>query len=515
MRGFSLLFLFLALAGPTARASAAPGFDSALSQQVYTAALRFIAPRALEPVTVPQLTLWGLRGITALDPELTVTLRSGHVVLAARRGVILSLLAPLTERAADWASLAATVQAAAVARSAALRRAGTQGMIGAFFDEMFDHMDPYSRYVPPPQAAADEAARGGGPGIGLRLARRAGRVVAGRVTPGGPAARAGLRPGAQIVTLNGQPVSGQRIAALQRRLAGPEGSAVRLRWIGPRGKPHAATILRRRVPPPSVTSTILAGMLLVRIERFNRATDSGFAAAVEQGLATTPPPDGIVLDLRGDPGGLLAQAVAVADGLLGAGVVARTEGRDKAADTIWRSAPGELAKGLPVVVLVDGRTASAAEILAAALADRGRAVVVGSSTFGKGLVQRFTRLPGGGELFLTWSRVLAPRGWPLQGVGVLPQVCTSLGLRAVERQLGALEEGVQPMLGALVAERRLRAPVPPAEALAVRAGCPAAVGQELDLEVAHYLIDHPAAYAAALLPPMREKLTMPGPGGAP
>ena len=96
--------------------------------------------------------------------------------------------------------------------------------------------------------------------------------------------------------------------------------------------------------------------------------------------------------------------------------------------------------------MVDGRSASAAEILAAALADQGRAVVVGSSTLGKGLVQTIGPLPDGGELLVTWSRVLAPLGWPIQGLGVLPQVCTSLGVDSLMRQLAELAHG-QSMLG--------------------------------------------------------------------
>jgi len=188
--------------------------------------------------------------------------------------------------------------------------------------------------------------------------------------------------------------------------------------------------------------------------------------------------------------------------LLPAGVVAVSAGRDPAASRIWRSTRGEAAPGLPVVVLVDGRTASAAEVLAAALADRGRAVVVGSATFGKGLVQTFTELPGGGELFVTWSRILAPRGWPLQGLGVLPQICTSQGEQAVERELQALNAGIAPMAAAIARERASRAPVPAAEAVAIRSACPAAVGQEIDLEVAHYLIENPAAYVTALLAPL-------------
>ena len=211
-----------------------------------------------------------------------------------------------------------------------------------------------------------------------------------------------------------------------------------------------------------------------------------------------------MLDLRGNRGGLLGQAVAAADMLLPPGIVAITAGRDAGATRIWRSNTGELAQDIPVVVLVDGRSASAAEILAAALADRGRGVVVGSSTLGKGLVQTIAPLPDGGELFVTWSRVLAPRGWPIQGLGVLPQVCTSLGQDSLRVQLASLADGEQPMAEALAIERAARAPLPPAQVLAIRSACPAAEGRERDLDTARTLIHDPAAYAAALLPAIRD-----------
>ena len=156
-----------------------------------------------------------------------------------------------------------------------------------------------------------------------------------------------------------------------------------------------------------------------------------------------------------------------------------------------------------MVVLVDGLTASAAEVLAAALADRGRAVVVGSATFGKGLVQTIVPLPDGGELFITWSRILAPRGWPIQGLGVLPQVCTSLGGGSARQQVNALAGGRQSMQAAIDAHRGARPPLPLARIQAIRDACPAAEGRADDLSVARDLIANPAAYAAALLPPMR------------
>ena len=156
-------------------------------------------------------------------------------------------------------------------------------------------------------------------------------------------------------------------------------------------------------------------------------------------------PRGVVLDLRGNRGGLLGQAVAVASAFLAEGVVAQTGGRHPDAARTYVSAGPDLARGVPLVVLVDGRTASAAEIVAAALSDRGRGVVVGSATTGKGLIQAVVPLPNGGELLVTWSRVLAPRGWPIQGLGVLPAVCTSLGAEATAAALARLRQGEPPM----------------------------------------------------------------------
>src|SRR3954466_11765794 len=123
-------------------------------------------------------------------------------------------------------------------------------------------------------------------------------------------------------------------------------------------------------------------MLVLQVTALSASTAAHLAQAIELGLTAPRSPGGIILDLRGNRGGVLRQAVAAADSLLPAGLIAMTAGRDPAATRIWRSSAGEVAQNVPVIVLVDGRTASAAEILAAALADRGRGVVVGSSTLG-------------------------------------------------------------------------------------------------------------------------------------
>jgi carboxyl-terminal processing protease len=492
----------------TAQAHAEPvsaaGFDPHLAAQVYAAALSFMAPRTLEPVPVSQLTLWGLRGLTALDPDLTTELRDATLRLAAPDRILATQTPPPNEDPAAWAEAAANLAAAAAATSNPVRRAGTQGVVQSFFDEMFNHLDPYSRYVAPGEAALDRERRSGSAGAGLTVVTRGGAIVVQEAIADGPAALAGIRVGDQIISVDGQASRGKAASVVADWINGPEDTHVGIVYRGHDWRVHTVDLTRAMVPPETVFAERVGDMLVLHITGFSRNTESRLARAIDAGLAAAAPPDGIVVDLRGDRGGLLREAVGTADRFLQAGVVVTTAGRDPDASRVWRSNGGEMAEGMPVVVVVDGRTASAAEILAAALADRGRAVVVGSSTLGKGLVQTIDPLPDGGELFVTWSRVLAPRGWPIQGLGVLPQVCTSRGADAMNAQLVALAAGTQPMAAAIARSRAARAPVPAAQILELRSACPAAEGHDSDLDAARVLIDNPAAYAAALLPPLRD-----------
>jgi carboxyl-terminal processing protease len=259
--------------------------------------------------------------------------------------------------------------------------------------------------------------------------------------------------------------------------------------------------MRALILPRTVTAEWLGDLLVLHVTAFGRDTGTRIAQALEQGMAASRPPRGIVLDLRGNRGGLLRQAVAAAEVILPRGIVAVTAGRDPEANHGFIADGTDLSGGLPTVVVVDGRSASAAEVLAAALADQHRAVVVGSATLGKGLVQSIAPLPDGGELLITWSRVLAPLGWPIQGLGVLPQVCTSVGETALRHQLDHLSHGVQDMAGALARHRAARAPILASDILEIRNACPAAEGRDLDLTAARRLLHDAPAYAAALLGP--------------
>jgi carboxyl-terminal processing protease len=478
-------------------------FDQDRLAAVYGDALAFMAPRILEPVPIPKLTVWGLQSLAALDPGLRVVTSDSTLQLWRQNDMVAEVTVPDDENPGTWAKVAATLTAASIPVSVPARRAGTQGVIQAFFDQVFSRLDPYSRYVPPVEAGEERAKRAGKGGLGLTVGQRGRLIEIQSVMRDSPAFIVGLKPGDIITAIDGQRIQDQDPATITALLAGPEGSTVTLTWHSRDGRIRETPLMRAMLAPETVFAQRFADFLVVKITGFSVSTASHVALSVQDALSEPHAVDGIVLDLRDNRGGLLRQAVTAADAFLPAGLVATTVGRDPDALNVWHSTEGELAENVPLVVLVDGHTASAAEILAASLADRGRAVVVGSSTVGKGMVQTIDPLPDGGELFVTWSQTLAPLGWPIQGLGVLPQVCTSLGQDGLNRQLALLAAGVQPMAAAIRRSRAVRLPVPPTTAAEIRTACPAAEARgAADLETARLLIANPAAYAAALLPPM-------------
>ena len=473
--------------------------------QVVAVALDFMEPRTLEGASIPQLSVWGLKGVSALDPGLSAEQRGTDLVLTGGPRILLTRPAPATPAAADWGRAVAELYATAASVSDPVRRAGLSGGLQSFFDEVFNHFDPYSRYVPPAAATEERDRRTGEAGIGVTLVRQAGYVAIRALNGDGTGAEAGLDVNDRILEVDGQSTRNRDAQTVQGWLAGDDGTVVVMRVRGRDGRVRLVEVEREAIPPETVFASRVGELAIVRISMFSADTDRRLAHELD-GIANPPSgrrPQAVVLDLRGNRGGLLRQAVDASRLLLGRALVATTEGRNPQANRVWRAEGDDMVPGLPVMVLVDGRTASAAEIMAAALADQGRAVVVGSATLGKGLVQTIGQLPDGGELFITWSRVLAPDGWPIQGLGVLPQVCTSTGEERTQAQLASLQTGRMLMAPAVTAERRSRAPLAAAQVVELRQPCPASEGRDADLATARWLATHPAAYAAALLPPPR------------
>jgi carboxyl-terminal processing protease len=498
------LLLCLCLGGPAhAQSPAANGFDMDALANVQTEAIDFMLPRTLEVVTAAQLAMWGLGGLTTIDPALSAVLKDTTITLQVRGRAVREVAVSGLDGPA-WAQAAAKIVATAYVASPAMRAAGQAGITKILFDEMLAHLDPYSRYIPPIEAVDDRDRRVGHAGIGVMLAQHGHSVTVRDVVIGSPGALAGLVPGDVIQWVDGRSALNHDARAVNAMLNGPEGTELRMGWLNHDGTSRGATLTRVMIPPETVFPRREGDIEIVQITGFSQTTDQHVIQVIRDLPRGARPVSGIVLDLRGNRGGLVRAAVATANTFLPPGVILRSSGRAPETNRVWLSGGGELAKDVRVVVLVDGGTASAAEILAAALADRGRAVVVGSSTFGKGVVQTIDPLPDGGELFLTWSRILAPRGWPIQSLGVMPQICTSLGEAAVRRQLDALAAGRLDMEAAVAASRAARAPLSPDQIVAIREPCPAADPRESDIAVARSVLESPG-FDAALLGLMPEE----------
>jgi len=499
--------LMLVLTAPAA-AQTGPGrpeFELRLVAAVLTSAFTFIASRTLEPVTVEQVALWGLGSVTGLDPALSVELRGGTLLMLRRGGqtIFQRGIAP-SATGELWGPAVAEIMSAAWDASDAVRRAGSQGVITALFEEMLNHLDPYSRYTAPGAAVLDRERRSGDAGAGITIVRQGGVYTITSVNQAGPGADAGLVAGDRLTAVDDQPVQGEDLPTILSWIAGVEGTDVDLTIRSRDGRIRTVELERSVVPPETVFAERRGTILQIRISAFSADTDQRLRQELERGLEG---PEGqrirgLIIDLRGNRGGKLQTAAAAAELMLNAGVIATTEGRNANAAHVFRAGTNDLAEGRPIVILVDGRSASAAEIMAAALADNGRAVVVGSATLGKGLVQTIAPLPDGGELFITWSRVLAPRGWPIQGLGVIPQVCTSQGPENTSVQLQSLARGTSRMAAAVQRERAARNPVAATEIINLRTPCPAADGREADFTAARFLLGNDRAYEAArILPP--------------
>lgn len=451
--------------------------------------------RYLRPVVLADLAGNALSGLATLDPALALDRGQGEWRLALAGRTIARQAPPGPADAAGWTGLVASFAGAAAQASAPLRQAGQAAILTALMDGETSRLDPYTRYVPPAEARAAQDARRGRGGIGVRAVPAGDGAAITEVVPDSPADHAGLAEGDRILSVDGVRLRGMSEAGIAATLSGEEDTRIVLGVRTLRGTMRQLAIIRALVVPRSVTWERRGSAAVFRVSTFNRLTDQQLARALLEALSAPAAPSGIVLDLRGNRGGLLRQAVAVADLFLADGEIVATRGRHPDSDRTYVASATDLTGGLPLVVLVDGATASAAEIVAASLQARNRAAVVGSATMGKGLVQTVIRLPDEGELVMTWSRVIVPPARPLHEQGVVPGLCTAFGPEAAARGLALLHQRAAAPRAALprLTEEELAQRV-----ARQRADCPPREAEPADLEMALALLADAPAMAAAI-----------------
>jgi carboxyl-terminal processing protease len=290
---------------------------------------------------------------------------------------------------------------------------------------MVSALDPHSAYLDSEEFEEIRlSTMGSYPGVGIEVVTEDGAVKILRPIEGSPAEEAGMRAGDFVVRIDGVDV-GTDLAGAINRMRGPAGSTIKLTVRRPPGSELLTFSLRRaKVDVKSVEQADLEpGYGYLRITSFSETTVDDVAHALARLKRDNPQGlQGLVLDLRNNPGGVLEASVAVADDFLDHGLIVSADGRTPDARFRMEATPGDLVNGAPIVALVNGGSASAAEILAGALHDHGRAELVGHKTYGKGSVQTVMPLSHGGALKLTTSLYFTPSGASIHEKGILPDV---------------------------------------------------------------------------------------------
>ena len=499
---FGLGFLFAAACAPVGELETRPTktFSETQAVEVFTAGLNGVTEKYIDEVSVREIPLEGIRGLGAIDPDLTVAEDGGKVVLSASGREVARFDAPKADDNAGWAKL--TVQASLAARknSAEMKAASLEAVYEAVFDGVLSNLDIFSRYAGAKEAKRNRAKRDGFGGIGIRYRIKDGEPLITAVLENTPAEKAGVRKDDRLTHVDGVILMGLSRIEISDRLRGPTHTRVGL-TIQREGllNPLKVSMERAHIFPTTVFRSAKDGIVLLKVKSFNQDTARSLASELKKARAALGDGiKGLVIDLRGNPGGLLKQSVKVSNLLLSQGQIVSTRGRHTDSIHHYEASGRDLASRLPIIVLIDGKSASAAEIVAAALQDRDRAVLVGTSSFGKGSVQTVIRLPNEGEITLTWSRLVAPTGYLLHGLGVLPAICTSGikdGAQAVIRKVMANRKKTEETLAAW-RKPGLRAELGRNR---LRTACPAQRRRdEMEILIARQLIQDQTLFTQAL-----------------
>lgn len=290
---------------------------------------------------------------------------------------------------------------------------------------MLTSLDPHSAYLDKKDFEdLQSATTGEFDGIGLDVTQEDGVVRVVSPIDDTPAAKAGIKAGDYIIKIDGKSVQGMSLADAINLMRGKAGSKLTLTVMRKGEEPRDIDVVRARIEVSSVKARLLeAGVYAIRISQFQTHTGRDLRREIEKFKADSKAPvTGVVLDLRNNPGGVLDGAIAVSDIFLDSGVIVSTRGRSKDSEQIFSATAGELLPGVPVVVLVSGGTASASEIVAGALQDNHRALVMGTTTFGKGSVQTVLPLTANRGIKLTTARYYTPSGRSIQAEGIKPDL---------------------------------------------------------------------------------------------
>ena len=312
-------------------------------------------------------------------------------------------------------------------RSEYVEEVDAKELIEAAINGMLTSLDPHSGYLPPVDAEKmREQTRGEFGGLGIEVTQEEGFVKVVSPIDGTPADEAGMEAGDFITHVDGESVLGLTLNEAVERMRGPVGSEIIITVVREgEDEPFDVTIIRDFIKLTAARVRTEGKSVVIRVTTFNDNTFDNIRDGLDKELESADGLEninGVVIDLRNNPGGLLSQAIRVSDAFLDKGEIVSTRGRDPEDGDRYNATPGDLINGKPIVILINGGSASASEIVAAALKDHRRAIVVGTKSFGKGSVQTVMPLREQSAMRLTTARYYSPSGRSIQNLGVTPDI---------------------------------------------------------------------------------------------
>ena len=314
-------------------------------------------------------------------------------------------------------------------------------LIESAISGMLQSLDPHSSYLSP-ESYKDMQVKTKGTfgGLGIEITMEGGFVKVVSPIDDTPAANAGMQPGDLIIGINGESIKGLTINEAVSRLRGPVKSKITITVVRGEKDPFDVEIIRDVIKIRSVKHEIINNIGYVRLTTFSDTTTSGMENSINEIKKELGDKfQGLILDLRNNPGGLLNQSISVTDAFLNQGEIVSTQGRKPDDTSRVFAKKGDIINGKPLIVLINSGSASASEIVAGALKDHARAIIVGTRSFGKGSVQSIIPLPGNGAMRLTTARYYTPSGVSIQAKGIEPDIKVEAGITDLKKE--GLERG--------------------------------------------------------------------------
>jgi carboxyl-terminal processing protease len=393
------------------------------------AGLKQISNIYIDPLDIREVVEDGIEGVLNIDKSFVLKKEPNHFKLFYNRVLVTHYSLPMNKDPEEWARLSYMVLEDARTQSDRLKGFETEKIYEAYFDTILKELDRFSRYTTRKEAEYYRHRRKGYEGIGIVIEHKNkdDDVVIKKVLPGGPADEKGIRVGFKIIEVDGESVTGKNLLEVSNLITKGDTKIVQLTALRPGEKvPQNYAVKKKKIIENPVESNVKNDIAYIKLNAFNSKAAARVKEAIQDiKIDFGKSIKGYVLDVSDNPGGLLDEAIDISDLFLNSGKILTAKGRNKRSMQKYVAFPGDILEGAPLIVFINQDSASASEVVAAALDDNHRAVLVGTKSYGKGSIQNIYSMPNQAELYLTWAKMQDPSGDIYHGVGIQPDVCVA------------------------------------------------------------------------------------------